>query len=393
MNPEALVVNKTTVPSLSRPCSLAQFAGTLLCAASISQGQDCLIVQNPVDTHLAFQAESFHRNVGTYKGNGVDPAWEWIDGSAGGLPGGTEAEGGEAMRASMLGPWLWHDGQLTYLIQFRQPGTYRLYLRYSFFEVSNNANYGNEDSLVIPASTLEFNTKPTHDYFLTAYSNDPSNGFFEGLNMVWHNSGVDYTISPQDVGVTYAFRMDTREGGLTFDRVMLHPDPNLSIDSGKDGSDTNGESKALDILPDSIVLSSIGQALCAPANTNSTGLPASLTVMGSPTASLDAIYLTASSLPPGQLGYFLVSSQFAFIPFPGGSQGNLCLGGKIGRFVKLLGTSDSNGQLAIDVDTTFLPTIRTGISPGETWHFQCWFLDQNPNATSNFTDAVAVTFQ
>ena len=30
------------------------------------------------------------------------------------------------------------------------------------------------------------------------------------------------------------------------------------------------------------------------------------------------------------------------------------------------------------------------VQPGETWNFQCWYRD---GATSNFTDAVSITFE
>ncbi len=357
-----------------------------------SPAQDRLIVQTVGSTHLSFQAEDFHRNEGTYKSNGIDPAWEWVDVAGGGLPAGSEADGGMAMRSSMLGPWLFHDGRLTYLVRFAQPGTYRLYMRYSFFDVKDNTNYGNEDSVVIPVDVAEFGSTPTYEYFLPGFSNDPTNGFFEGTNFVWNNSGVDYVITANDVGITHTIFMDTREGGFTMDRIVLHPDPTLSINGGSDGSDSNGESKALDTLAESLSFGPVGQTLCSPANLNSSGAAATLTVLGSTTAKLGLLRLEARSLPPGQLGYFLVSSRTAFKPFPGGSQGNLCLGGKIGRFVRQVGLSDSAGHLSIDVDTTSLPTVGLGIGTGDTWYFQAWFLDQNPTSTSNFTDSVGVTF-
>ena len=30
--------------------------------------------------------------------------------------------------------------------------------------------------------------------------------------------------------------------------------------------------------------------------------------------------------------------------------------------------------------------------PGETWHFQAWHRDRNPLPTTNYTDAVSITF-
>ncbi|MCP4035984.1 MAG: hypothetical protein GY733_03545 [bacterium] len=36
---------------------------------------------------------------------------------------------------------------------------------------------------------------------------------------------------------------------------------------------------------------------------------------------------------------------------------------------------------------------RTAVQPGDTWNFQCWYRDNNPGPTSNFTDAVTVVLQ
>ena len=100
----------------------------------------------------------------------------------------------------------------------------------------------------------------------------------------------------------------------------------------------------------------------------------------------------ARSLPRGELGYFLVSGSAGFVPFPGGSQGNLCLGGKIGRFVSQVGVVDAAGRFSIEVDTSWLPTLRVAIQPGDSWYFQAWHKDQNPQPTSNFTDAVSIKY-
>ena len=78
---------------------------------------------------------------------------------------------------------------------------------------------------------------------------------------------------------------------------------------------------------------------------------------------------------------------------PPGSQGVICLSGNIGRFNApsqiIQGPSDS-----IQVDLTAIPVNpTTAVQPGETWNFQCWYRDNNPGPTSNFTDAVSVTFE
>ena len=78
----------------------------------------------------------------------------------------------------------------------------------------------------------------------------------------------------------------------------------------------------------------------------------------------------------------------------GGSKGNLCLGGRIGRYRKDVANSGPAGMLVLALDLTNTPTPSgpVAILSGETWNFQCWFRDNNPNPTSNFTDARAVTF-
>jgi hypothetical protein len=101
--------------------------------------------------------------------------------------------------------------------------------------------------------------------------------------------------------------------------------------------------------------------------------------------------LIATGLPTGELGYFLCSMTAGFVPGPGTSQGNLCLGGKIGRFVKQVRTSDKFGEFSIPVDLSALPVWRNQPAlAGQTWNFQAWFKD---GKSSNFTDGLAVTFR
>ena len=82
---------------------------------------------------------------------------------------------------------------------------------------------------------------------------------------------------------------------------------------------------------------------------------------------------------------------------PGGSQGNLCLIGQIGRFVAP-GQVQSSGaprRIQLQLDLTNLPigAGQAAVAPGETWNFTLWYRDENPGPTSNFTDAVGVTFR
>ena len=100
-----------------------------------------------------------------------------------------------------------------------------------------------------------------------------------------------------------------------------------------------------------------------------------------------------SGLPSNQFGYFLVSDTQAIVINPGGSQGVLCLGGTIGRFSGQIQNSGLLGTFSIPVDLTSLPTTPvSAVAPGDTWNFTAWYRDNNPGPTSNFTDALAVTF-
>lgn len=139
----------------------------------------------------------------------------------------------------------------------------------------------------------------------------------------------------------------------------------------------------------------VGQSYCGPAVRNSTGLPGRIRALGSDVVADDCLTLRAEDLPSGQFGYFLNSQSKGFIQNPGGSQGNLCLSGSIGRYNKQVAKTGPAGvlQLLLDLQNTPTPSGPVAIQPGETWHFQAWYRDKNPSATSNFTDGTTVTFQ
>jgi len=136
-------------------------------------------------------------------------------------------------------------------------------------------------------------------------------------------------------------------------------------------------------------LGALGTNYCGPANLNSSGAAAALSAFGASTVLGNDLTLTASAMPVGELGYFLCSQATSFVSTPGGSQGNLCLGGAIGRFASQVRTSDSAGEFSIAVDLGALPVFPGQPAlPGETWHFQAWFKD---GSTSNFTEGLSVT--
>jgi hypothetical protein len=138
----------------------------------------------------------------------------------------------------------------------------------------------------------------------------------------------------------------------------------------------------------------IGESSCDPAEPNSTGMPGVLTVYGCQQAGLNSVVLEATHLPTNQFGYFLLSQETGFVAQPGDSQGTLCLGGTIGRFVKDVRNTGALGRFELEVDLFDLPApVQPVVFPGDTWTFQTFYRDNNPGPTTNFTQAVTVLFE
>ena len=140
------------------------------------------------------------------------------------------------------------------------------------------------------------------------------------------------------------------------------------------------------------VPTSLGTRYCSPAVPNSTGLPAHIDLVGSPSLAQGNLTLEATQLPTNQFGLFITSRNTGSNPF---SAGVLCLSAPIGRFAgpSQLQNSGSAGafSLAIDLTQNWPVAGVSAPSVGETWHFSAWFRDGA--AGSNFTDAVSLTFE
>ncbi|QDV08774.1 hypothetical protein Poly30_43290 [Planctomycetes bacterium Poly30] len=137
----------------------------------------------------------------------------------------------------------------------------------------------------------------------------------------------------------------------------------------------------------------ISTSYCGPAIPNSTGASATIRAIGSPFASANDVTLVAESLAPNSLGYFLASPGAGFVASPGGSQGNLCLGGSIGRYVGQVLNAGAAGEFSLPIDLTALPQPGGSVvaAPGDVWHFQAWYRDAIIGIpTSNFTDGAAL---
>jgi len=141
----------------------------------------------------------------------------------------------------------------------------------------------------------------------------------------------------------------------------------------------------------------IGAVFCT-ANPNSTGATGRIDASGSLDVAQNDVTLTASRLPANSFGFFITSQTSGFTPNVPNSQGALCLAGNVGRFVGpgQIKSSGAAGGILLDINlnTHPTPTGLVTVQPGETWNYQLWYRDAvGGQTTSNFTDAVSVTFQ
>ena len=258
--------------------------------------------------------------------------------------------------------------------------------------------FGNDGSWTwgLVNNSMRFTTRGIRDYDLSASMSTD----------VWHHVAVVFNTSYDCVFYLDAQRVGSVGGSAQAnppkpDWHIAYKDPgnpewfagHLDDIQVYSGVLTDDQVKYLYDNPGTTLADDVGQEYCIPANLNSTGQGASIRGFGSTFVGSNQLTLTASSMPTGELCYFLASQTQGFRPFPGGSQGNLCLGAKIGRLVTQAGAVTASGEYEVDVDLGALPMSRPApAQPGDTWYFQAWFTDQNPGPTSNFTTGLEITF-
>ncbi|MFT5199880.1 MAG: cytochrome c peroxidase [Planctomycetota bacterium] len=142
----------------------------------------------------------------------------------------------------------------------------------------------------------------------------------------------------------------------------------------------------------------MGFTYCDTAVDNSTGFAASISATGSVMASDNNLTLHAVSLPQNQFSMFVAGPSQELVLNPGGSQGNLCVGGGLiggfGRLATSLQLSGSIGAISHQLDLQNMPIAAApyhmAITSGMTWNFQSWFRESGGN--SNFSNAVSILF-
>ena len=226
----------------------------------------------------------------------------------------------------------------------------------------------------------------------------------DSLYSIDTSTGVGTLIGPTGFGTNFAQGMDfdwstdtlyatlyTGGGTGVFASIDLATGAATQLD---DTTPTNAEME----ITIQQGISGIGVSYCGPAVANSTGSSAEISASGSAVASDNNLTLTADILPTNAFGFFLTSMTQGLVMGPGGSQGNLCLGGSIGRYVGpgQIQNSGATGSFSLALDLTQHPTPMgfVTVMGGQTWNFQAWYRDSvGGMATSNFTDGLSISFQ
>lgn len=259
------------------------------------------------------------------------------------------------------------------------------------FEFQNLATSGDDEALLDDCyyrggmSRITINNLPPGTYTLYTYAMAPdSNAFFTGIDVPGSTDplqSVGGTFAGYMSGVTHAEHTIVVTAGMA---VVIDITVVTSFDS------ING----LQIVSGGP--GSVGTNYCT-ANANSTGQASSMSATGSAVVATNNLTLHCTNAPAGAFGYFLTSQTQGLTPNPAGSQGILCLGGAIGRYVapgQVL-VSNASGEYLLLVDLTMHPTPG-GLMPvnaGETWHFTLWHRDLVAGTpTSNFADGLTIMF-
>ncbi len=176
-------------------------------------------LQNPLDGYIAIEAENYHVNDPDFGNAQTTVNWVTTSVTGAGLgnvlttdgppgqtttpPGQSENPRSEALAAA----------KAQYLLQFTIPGTYYVYMRTQSPGNQNRA----QEQVFLP---LELNGLPT------ALGHFP-----DAQNLRWHqvSNGLNpLTYTVDNINELYNFSIRPYNGQLEIDRIVLHPEPNLS---------------------------------------------------------------------------------------------------------------------------------------------------------------------
>ncbi|MEM8709415.1 MAG: hypothetical protein AAGG01_00570 [Planctomycetota bacterium] len=178
---------------------------------------------------------------------------------------------------------------------------------------------------------------------------------------------------------------DVRPNG--FDEILMAGNGNVSFGGSRIGRIAVYDGPIGGDCVDSV-------PFCGQTVPNSVGALATLTQIGDANLPGSNFRLFGNDLPVGSTALLLTSLDTGFVANPGGSFGNLCLGGAVGRFQSIIGQVGPSGRIVFRPDLSQMPT-PTGFvaaTPVDVWHFQAWYRDVDASgaAGSHFTSALSV---
>ena len=238
-------------------------------------------------------------------------------------------------------------------------------------------------------------------YLLTSMGSTTGVFLSNAGDVVWHGKWDDPD-SSRDAGIFVNQDLLLQEGvsRINGDLIVGMPASDKSMEVSRSGEFLIIELELETGVSGAYLVeaeANIGTPYCDPAVANSTGVPAELGAFGSPVAAFSTVTLRSWDLPSSSFGFFLASRQQSFVANPGGSQGNLCLGGAIGRYVGpgQIKNSGVDGTFSLDLDLNQIPqpTGPVAVQAGESWNFQAWYRDAiGGTPTSNFTNGIEILF-
>ena len=180
-----------------------------------------------------------------------------------------------------------------------------------------------------------------------------------GSSLIWEvTPALDGSLYvTEDQSPDRLLRLVDLDGDQRFDG----PGERVEIDDETLAATNLGSPKAVVVIETS---GPIGTNECVAA-INSTGSPAAMTAFGSTSVASNDVVIRAVQLPQNAAGYFLVSESGSFVPAPGGSQGNLCLGGQIGRYAGNVHHAGAAGEYAPAHDRAAIPHPTGAVSVAE----------------------------
>ncbi len=259
---------------------------------------------------------------------------------------------------------------------------------YSYAVFNNNSDFSGADfSVTVGAGSVsEVEMSFPHYHSGEPYSNLPWTASQLGGELTWSAEpfAQDPNANALRWGTTYSF---------SFQSALPPRMGSGSLGLFKPGNP--GAQFVTVISPEGSGTAALPFAYCA-TNANSTG---AMTELNAINIDLNArtLELGATEMPANAFGFFLTSLVPDFVPNAGGSSGNLCLGGTIGRGVGgTIFTANLAGMATVPVSLDVIPTASgtpVSILPMEVRYFQTWHRDSSGGSpTSNFSNGVGISF-